>query len=188
MATGDDDAVHGKPPGRPEGKACFDKRQQAGPLKSPGDDEVAVTVRWYCLRTAPGALAFLAESDMEAFLRGHCPLPADEAQLVHYVGLNVTDDRGTIMGIESAWFARCPVHPNGWLDQQAMLDRARARVDLHRRLTTQGVAWPPGQDVIDARDAFAARRVQNETRWDPTEEDLTALRKLINDRAGWSVL
>ena len=117
------------------------------------------------------------------------PQPAaDEQRAVHYVGLTVilTDD--TPMDIENIWFARCEVKEDGRLDQQAMLARVNARVDIQRRIATQGAVWPPGQDVIDARDLFKERRLQHETRWEPTEDDLVRLRELINTRAGWSLV
>lgn len=145
-------------------------------------------VTWYFLRSAPGELRPLSTEEMESFWRGEIPLPADEERFVHYVGLTMVLTEETPMDIENVWFARCTVKEDGTLDQRAMLAKVNARVDIQRRITTQGAVWPPGQDVIDARDLFAARRLKQETRWEPTEADLLRLKELINARAGWNML
>ena len=143
---------------------------------------------WYFIRVAPGDLRPVSTEEMEAFWRGQRPLPADESQVAHYVGLSVLLNEETPMDIENVWFARCTVKEDGILDQQTMLAKVNARVDIQRRIANQGAVWPPGQDVIDARDLFAARRLAHETRWDPTEADLLCLKELINTRAGWTML
>jgi len=140
---------------------------------------------WFFVRLGPGDLRPLPPEEMEAFLKAERPLPADSERLVHYVGLEVGEDRGAIMTVGRTWFGRCPVREDGTLDQRAMLAQVNARVAAHSRLAD----WRPGTDVVvDARDVFEARRRQHETRWEPTESDLTKLKALVNARAGWNIL
>jgi hypothetical protein len=140
---------------------------------------------WYFLRAGPGDLRPLRPEDMEAFLKAEMPLPADDQRLVHYVGLEVPDGPGPVMHLGRVWFARCPVRRDGKLDQKRMLDQTNARLAVQERLED----WQPGDGVIvDARDAFTARRLQHESRWQPTDADISSLRLLVNRKAGWNIL
>ena len=124
---------------------------------------------WYFLRLGPGDLRPLSAADMESFLRAEVPLPADEEHLVHYVGLEVQVDKETVMDLGRVWFGRCKVHENGLLDQRTMLNHVNARLETQRRL----VDWiPGGETVIDASDAFTAKRLHHATRWEPSRPDI----------------
>lgn len=140
---------------------------------------------WYFLRGDSGALRPLPVEEMEAFLRAEQPLPADEHRLVHYIGLEVAELDGTVTHLGRVWFARCLVHEDGRLDQAAMLQQTKQRLELHGRLEH----WLPESGVVvDATDAFEARRLRNETRWEPTEAEVAELRRLVNGKAGWNIL
>jgi hypothetical protein len=140
---------------------------------------------WYFLRRDPGQLQPLPVEEMEAFLRAEQPLPADEDQLVHYIGLEVADLEGTVTHLGRVWFGRCLVHADGHLNQEVMLQRTNQRLELQGRLER----WQPdGGVLVDASDAFEARRLRNETRWEPSDAEVAELRRLVNERAGWNIL
>jgi hypothetical protein len=140
---------------------------------------------WYFLRQGPGQLRPLRADEMEAFLKAQTPLPADDESTVHYIGLEVAEDGDTVTHLGRVWFGRCTVREDGLLDQRAMLNRANARAAAEARLAD----WqPPSGVVVDARDAFEARRQRHASRWDPTAADLEALRVSVNQRAGWNIL
>lgn len=140
---------------------------------------------WYFLRVAPGDLRPLETFEMECFLRGELPLPGDEQRLVHWVGLDVLEEKGTALGVERVWFSRMRAADDGRLDPKATLALINERLKVVERLQQP---IETGLDVVDARDLFVARRLLHERTWRPTEEDVVSLRALVERRAGWAML
>src|SRR5690606_6343347 len=92
---------------------------------------------------------------------------------VHWVGLEVEEHRGTPLGVERLWFTRMRTRPDGLLDPRAALARIEERLKAMARLQEPVDA---GQQVVDARDLFVAKRLLQERTWQPTDEDVRALR------------
>jgi hypothetical protein len=139
---------------------------------------------WYFVRAAPGDLRPIALREMEEFFRGRARLPTVNGS-VDYIRVKVATQQRTAMSVEEVSCERAPLLADGRLDESRWLraagaERVLAAQPRVRRRST-GV-------VIDARDRFEARRQAALARWEPTRADASALRELVNCRAGWEML
>jgi hypothetical protein len=122
---------------------------------------------------------------VEAFSSGDATLPVNYDGYVRmaHVIVRLCDRHAVeVLGVE---FLQDRAIPNGTLDLQHHRTVMASGVQL-----LEGDLVPTGGEsvVVDARHRFAKRRLDHLARWEPTEADVSALRRLVNLRADRELL
>ena len=147
-------------------------------------DEMGVSV-WYFLRPRPGELQPIPRAAVEAFFFGKGRLPCDDKGLVRLVEVLVhLQDRKAVAATRIA-FPQYRALPDGTVDRE----HHHEIMALTGEVAFGGLALfesPPG--VVKAEHRFAKRRLEHLSRWTPTAAERTALRDLVNCKAGHEVM
>ena len=136
---------------------------------------------WFFQRTAPGEIRRIPNPSMRRFLTGERALPHDGDGFVRCIGMSIELHRKKPAQVARVWFSKIRVRDDG-------------RVDPHHRHETAKKAQaegPPAHaatSVVAAEHRFAERRLSHLHEWRPEEKDLTALRSVVNTRAGREML
>src|SRR5437660_12836134 len=130
---------------------------------------------WFFQRTGPGAIRRISNPWMQRFLAGERALRHDGDGFVRCIGMSLELHGNKPAQVARVWFSKIRVRDDG-------------RVDPHHRHETTKLLQSPqaqaGSSVVVAGHRFAARRLSHMGEWRPEERDLTALRAMVNDRAG----
>lgn len=137
---------------------------------------------WFFQRTAPGEIRRISNPSMQRFLVGERPLQQDGDGFVRCIGMSLELRSRKPALVSRVWFSKIRVSNDG-------------RVDPHHRHETAKLARAEVQHVVQAESSvvvaghrFAERRLNHLGEWRPEERDLTALRALVNTRAGKEML
>lgn len=136
---------------------------------------------WFFQRTAPGEIRRISNPSMQRFLVGESALPQDGDGFVRCIGMSVEIQGRKPAQVARLWFSKIRVNGEG-------------RVDPHHRHETAKLARSGGEDahaessVVAAGHRFALRRLSHLAEWSPEERDLTALRAVVNTKAGKQML
>jgi hypothetical protein len=125
---------------------------------------------WFFQRTAPGELRRISNPSMQRFLTGERSLPHDGDGFVRCIGMSLELHRRRPAQVSRVWFSKIRVH------ETVRVARASS---------------PPSaadSTVVAAESRFAERRLSHLAEWRPEERDLTALRSVVNGRAGKEML
>ena len=137
---------------------------------------------WFFQRTAPGEIKRISNPSMQRFLVGECSLPHDGDGFVRCIGMSLELQDRKPSNVARVWFSKIRVRDDGRVDphhrhETAKLARAEARQ-----------VAPADPEVVVAGHRFAARRLSHLGEWRPEERDLSALRAIVNTRAGKEML
>lgn len=135
---------------------------------------------WFFLRTSPGELRRISNPSMQRFLVGERPLRDDGDGFVRCIGMSLEMQNRKPAQVQRVWFSKIRVREDGRVDPH----HRHETVKLAQAKTSHG-AHPT---VVAATHRFAARRLSHMREWHPEERDLTALRAVVNTRAGKEML
>ncbi len=137
---------------------------------------------WFFQRTGPGEIRRISNPSMQRFLVGESPLPHDGDGFVRCIGMSVEIHGRRPAQVARIWFSKIRVNEEG-------------KVDPHHRHETAKLARAEAQQVAQAESSvvvaghrFALRRLSHLGEWRPEERDLTALREVVNTKAGKEML
>jgi hypothetical protein len=137
---------------------------------------------WFFHRTGPGQIRRISNPSMQRFLVGERALPQDGDGFVRCIGMSVEVLNNKPAQVARVWFSKIRVNHEG-------------KVDPHHRHETAKLARAEGQlvshaesSVVAAGHRFAMRRLSHLGEWRPEERDLTALRAVVNTKAGRQML
>jgi len=135
---------------------------------------------WFFHRTAPGQIRRISNPSVRRFLVGERPLPHDGDGFVRCIGMSLELRGKKLSQVKRLWFSKIRVREDG-------------HVDPHHRHETVRLARSEAQQaaessVVVAGHRFAMRRLSHLGEWRPEESDLTALRAVVNTRAGKEML
>jgi len=136
---------------------------------------------WFFQRTAPGEIRRISNPSMQRFLVGESSLPQDGDGFVRCIGMSVEIQGRKPAQVARLWFSKIRVNGEG-------------RVDPHHRHETAKAAHPETDhahaesSVVVAGHRFALRRLSHLGEWRPEERDLSALRAVVNTKAGKQML
>ncbi len=137
---------------------------------------------WFFQRTGPGEIRRISNPAMRRFLVGERALTQDGDGFVRCIGMSVEVQNKKPAQVARVWFSKIRVNEEG-------------KVDPHHRHETAKLARPEddgmaraGSSVVVAGHRFARRRLSHLGEWRPEERDLTALRAVVNTKAGRQVL
>lgn len=135
---------------------------------------------WFFQRTGPGEIRRISNPSMQRFLVGERALPHDGDGFVRCIGMSLELHDKKPAQVSRVWFSKIRVGHDG-------------RVDPHHRHEIAKLARPesaPPEDpsVVAAGHRFAMRRLSHLGEWRPEERDLSALRAVVNTRAGKQML
>ena len=137
---------------------------------------------WFFQRPAPGEIQRISNPSMQRFLTGERPLPQDGDGFVRCIGMSLELRNKKPATVSRVWFSKIRVRDDG-------------RVDPHHRHETVKLAEAESQHMAQAESSvvvaghrFAQRRLSHLGEWRPEEKDLTALREVVNTRAGKEML
>ena len=137
---------------------------------------------WFFQRTGPGEIRRISNPSMQRFLVGESPLPHDGDGFVRCIGMSVEIHGRRPAQVARIWFSKIRVNEEG-------------KVDPHHRHETVKLARAEAQQVAQAESPvvvaghrFALRRLSHLGEWRPEERDLTALREVVNTKAGKEML
>jgi hypothetical protein len=117
---------------------------------------------------------------MQRFLVGERTLRHDGDGFVRCIGMSLELRNRKPAMVARVWFSKIRVREDGL-------------VDPHHRHETAKLARTAGSEggeasIVSAQHLFAARRLSHLGEWRPEERDLSALRALVNTRAGKEML
>ena len=136
---------------------------------------------WYFLRLRPGELRSVPTTKVNAFFERGGVLPAGEDGFVRYAEVVVLVHERRAVEVTRVGYFKYQVAADGTLNESHL--RAVAQSAGEAALgQLGGLAVPPG--VVQAGHIFARRRMEHLNFWKPTGSDETALRELVNARAG----
>ena len=137
---------------------------------------------WFFQRTAPGEIRRISNPSMQRFLVGERALRQDGDGFVRCIGMSLELHGQKPANVSRVWFSKIRVNDQG-------------KVDPHHRHETAKLARTEAQQVVQAGSSvvvaghrFALRRLSHLGEWRPEERDLTALRAVVNTKAGKQML
>jgi hypothetical protein len=137
---------------------------------------------WFFQRTGPGEIRRISNPSMQRFLVGESALRHDGDGFVRCIGMSVEVQNRKPAQVARVWFSKIRVNDEG-------------KVDPHHRHETVKLARAEAQQkaqadssVVAAGHRFAVRRLSHLSEWRPEEQDLMALRALVNTKAGKQML
>jgi len=137
---------------------------------------------WFFQRTAPGEIRRISNPSMQRFLVGECPLPQDGDGFVRCIGMSLELHDHKPAQVARVWFSKIRVRDDGRVDPHH-------RHEIAKLARSEGPSAPPhAPSVVSAAHRFAMRRLSHLREWRPEERDLTALRAVVNTRAGKEML
>jgi len=144
--------------------------------------DMARRTLWFFQRTGPGEIRRISNPSMQRFLVGERALPHDGDGYVRCIGMSVEVQNKRPAQVARVWFSKIRVNEQG-------------RVDPHHRHETAKLARTEAEQmaraessVVAAGHRFARRRLSHLGEWRPEERDLTALRAVVNTKAGRQML
>jgi hypothetical protein len=136
---------------------------------------------WFFQRTGPGEIRRISNPSMQRFLVGERALPHDGDGFVRCIGMSLEIQDRKPAQVARLWFSKIRVKQDGKIDphhRHETVKLARAEIpDPH-----------PHSSVVVAGHRFALRRLSHLAEWRPEERDLTALRAVVNTKAGREML
>lgn len=135
---------------------------------------------WFFQRTAPGEIRRISNPSMQRFLVGERALPHDGDGFVRCIGMSLELHGGKLAQVSRVWFSKIRVREDGCVDPHHRHETAR--------LARAPQAATEGSSVVAAGHRFAMRRLSHLCEWRPEESDLSALRAVVNTRAGKEML
>ena len=136
---------------------------------------------WFFQRTGPGEIRRISNPAMQRFLVGERSLPHDGDGFVRCIGMSVEVHDNEPAQVSRVWFSKIRVNEDGRIDphhRHETVKLARAEADQSRAESS----------VVAAGHLFALRRLSHLGEWRPEERDLTALRAVVNTKAGRQML
>jgi hypothetical protein len=135
---------------------------------------------WFFHRTAPGEIRRISNPSMQRFLVGERPLQHDGDGFVRCIGVSLELRGKRLAQVSRVWFSKIRVREDGRVDPHHRQETARLARAQH--------AATEESSVVAAAHRFALRRLSHLGEWRPEESDLTALRAVVNTRAGKEML
>src|SRR3954462_7724744 len=136
---------------------------------------------WFFHRTGPGEIRRISNPAMQRFLVGESALPHDGDGFVRCIGMSLEVHKNRPAQVARVWFSKIRVKQDGKIDPH----HRHETVKLARSDVQQSRAESP---VVVAAHRFALRRLSHLGEWRPEERDLTALRAVVNTKAGREML
>ena len=137
---------------------------------------------WFFQRTGPGEIKRISNPSMQRFLTGERPLPGDGDGFVRCIGMSLELRDKKPSTVARVWFSKIRVGDDGRVDPHHRPQMAKlAREEVQHAVQAES-------SVVVAGHRFAQRRLSHLGEWRPEEKDLTALRALVNTRAGKEML
>jgi len=137
---------------------------------------------WFFQRIGPGEIRRISNPSMQRFLVGERALPQDGDGYVRCIGMSVEVLNNKPAQVARVWFSKIRVNQEGKVDPHHRHETAKqARTDGQ-------MVSHPGSSVVVAGPRFALRRLSHLSEWRPEERDLTALRAVVNTKAGRQML
>jgi hypothetical protein len=136
---------------------------------------------WTFLRPRPGDLYPVTQRAVDYFLSKAGRLPVGADGFVRYAQVIVNLENRRAVEVLHAGFFQHRALKNGTLDRRHFRE-VRATVPEAVFGWLQLDKPPPG--VVAAEHKFARRRLEHLSTWKPTQDDLSKLRDLVNQKAG----
>jgi hypothetical protein len=140
---------------------------------------------WTFLRPRPGHLQPVTQRALDAFISDGGWLPVDADGFVRYaqVIVHLEDRRAT--EVLRVGFYQHRALENGTLDHRHFRKVMATIPDvLFGGLQLE----KPAPGVVAAEHRFAKRRLAHLSNWQPTPDELSKLRKLVNEKAGREIM
>ena len=140
---------------------------------------------WTFLRSQPGELRPVSQRAVDDFLSRPRRLPVDADSFVRYAQVIVRLENRRATEMLRVGFFQYRALKDGRLDR-------RYFGKIMEAVPAAAFGWlqlekpPPG--VVAAEHKFAKRRLEHLNTWKPTQDDLSKLRGLVNQKAGCEIM